>query len=496
MLPNNSEPFIKPQIPKDNFWAYLITQKKLILIASVISAACFILLKYSFPYPDFFVDSSNYVLWALYKFNVAYRPTGYAYFLRFTHVISTNPGFTVFIQYLLFFISSLFCFFSTDYLFGLSEKSKHPLLIIIIINPLLIFQTNLISSDSLFCSLTVTWFTLCLWIIKKYNWSALILQLLFLYFSFEVRYTAMFFPLIAIAAFSFCTSKWSYKIIGIALTVSVFFYSVQRQKYLNEKETHAAVFSGFAGWQIANNALYCYKKINVDVNDLPSVYCQRIDFLVKHYIDSMAGPIDKPGAAFIWDNHSPLKAYCRSVEHYAQINYFVAWFAVSIPFNDYGWYIIRKFPKEFMRCYILPNTINYFYPDPETLTNYNVSNMPLPQETKEWFNLDIDHIESRFPDLQYHIIKIYPAISLLLNVVNVVAIFLFFFRALPIWRKIPRHVRGLFLTWSLFYFSFMAFTIFASAVNLRFMDPVFILGFIIPVILIKQVQTEENRQLI
>jgi hypothetical protein len=489
---NETTPSANSPIQKDTFWTYVRTQKKMILIASVISTACFTVLKYCFPYPDFFVDSINYVLWAVDKFDVAYRPTGYSYFLRLTHTISASATFTVFIQYLLFFLSSLFFFFSADYLFGLPAKLKWLLLIIIVINPILVFQTNLISSDSLFCSLTVSWFTLCLWIVRRPGWLVMMLQSLVLYLSFSVRYAAMFYPLITIVAFILSVSgKW-YKLTGIALTAGSMLFAIERQANANEQETGTRTFSGFSGWQIANNALYCYKKISVNTIDLPTSQTQVIDALVKRYIDSVDAP-DAVGYVYLWDKNSPLKKYLHVKEYRDHIDYFKAWFAVSGPMSDYGWYIVRNYPGAFTRYYILPNTLNYFYPDKEIMANYNASGITLSPETKAWFDMDADNLSCRFPDLQKNIIAVYPACSLLLNVFSIVAILLFLSRNFRSWKKTRREVRSLFLLWCCFYFVFMAFTIFATAVSLRYMDPFYIIGLVIPFILIrKEKYADEN----
>jgi hypothetical protein len=467
-----------------SFYLYLRSQRKLIFVALAISFVIYIPFKYCFPLPDLFVDSSDYILWATYNFSVAYRPLGYSVFLQLLHFISSAAAFTVFIQFCLFLFSTLFCFFNTDYLFGLPSKFKMLVLLLTICNPILIFQTNLISADSLFCSLTILWLTACLWIIKMPGWWALVLQLLFLYLCFRVRYIAMFFPIVAVVVFIVCSAKIYYRLIGIACTVLVIFLTIQLQKNVTEKETGTPIFSGFAGWQIANNALYCYKHIDINSNDLPSHETQVIDHCVKAYIDSVnnSGGI---GDIYLWDRNSPLKKYLNICAHRGHSDYLVAWFISSIPLSDYGWYIIRHYPKEFMQYFILPNTINYFYPNPEALTNYDYKNITLTPETKQWFSLNTDHLDCKFPFLQGKIILVYPAISLLLNVFNILAILFFLSRSIPIWEKIPHDAKGLFIFWCVFYFGYMAFSIFAAAINLRFLDFLFVPGFIMPVILFK-----------
>lgn len=469
---------------RDSFITYLRSQKRMILASLGIAALSFILLKCLFPYPDMFVDSSSYIFWAFYKFDVAYRPTGYPYFLRFTHVVSEHHLFTVLIQYLFFLLSSLFCFFSVDFLYGLPGKLKWTILMLILLNPMLVLQTNLISSDTVFCSLTVTWFTLCLWILKKANWWVLLLQLLLLYCCFEVRFTTLFFPFVAVTVFLLCAGKWTYKITGALLTVALILFCVQRQKQLHQDVANIKIVSGFSGWQVANNALYCYKHINLDPNDLPSVNLQVVDRVVKRYIDSLPVNPGEIGVQYLWDKRSPLKVFCLQVMRHAKIDYAVAWMNVSKEYGNYGWYIIKTFPGAFMQYYILPNTCKYFYPDLEALTEYNSSNMAaLPDETKQWFNYTVDHLECRVPGFQRVIMPVFPFLSLLLNLFNIVVLVFCSFRLIKAWKSISKDTRQFFFVWALFYFSFMAFSIFATAVNLRFMDLIFILGLIIPVVL-------------
>ncbi len=482
--------FLKPTV---NFPAYLSSQKRIIFMSMGISTLCFVLLKFCFPYPDFFVDSNSYVLWAFSRADVAYRPTGYSFFLRFTHSLMVSAYFTVFVQYLLSFLSMIFCFFSVDYLFGLPKKLKTVLLVLLLVNPLLLFQTNLISSDSLFCSCTVVWFTLWCWIIKT-NWLwAFVLQLLLLYCCVEIRYTALFFPVTAVVTVFLFRTKWLYRIAAFVLTMSVVLFCIQRQKSLNELEVGTPAFSAFEGWQIANNALYCYKHISIDESDLPSIGSVRLDNDVRHCIDSVPDP-GKVGSAYIWEKQSPLRKYQYQVGRVFEIAYFPAWCVASIAMHEYGWYIVKNFPKEFAIYYILPNTVNYFYPESEALANYNAGNMLVPPDTKEWFGLDIDYLVCRFPDMQAAIIVIMPAMSLLLNVFIIVVILLFLFRNVPKWKKTDRDTRNLFVAWSVFYFAFMGFTIFAAAVNLRFMDSIFILGPIMSFALLSPVKPIEGNR--
>jgi hypothetical protein len=484
----------KPPLPQQpatiasqgpTFKAYIGSQKKTILIVSAISLVCFILLKYLYPYPDFFVDSNNYVDWANRKLAISYRPTAYSYLLGFLRDISTSATFVVTVQYLLFYFSTMFCMLSADYLYSIPRKLMLPLLIAIVANPMLLFQVNMISSDTIFASLTVTWFTLCMWIAKRGNMALIIAQVVALFLCFEIRFMAMFYPLVAIAAIIFSSSKWIHKAAGIGLTIFIILFAIEREKDNVEKATGVRIFSGFSGWQIANNALYCYKYIDIDVTDLPSAEMKVLDGAVKYFIDSVPTVPGDVSSSFIWDKHSPLKQYIIVTSRRTRVPYFTLWFTTSTLYNDYGWYIVKNFPMQFLQYYIIPNTKKYFYPEKEAMHDYCDGILKIPPVTKNWFEFDTDELSCRVPDLQKNVIAVFPALSMLLNLFNLGAIIFFFVRIFPIRKRIPVAVWKFFATWSFFYLSFMAFTIFATAVNLRFLDPIFVLGLIAPFVLIK-----------
>ena len=101
---------------RSTFFIYLPSQKKWLLQAFLFSVAGFILLKLCFPVPDFDLDSTNYVSWALNNLKVAYRPLGYPHFLQILHDnVSGSLSFLIVIQYVLYFLSMLFAFFTIDF---------------------------------------------------------------------------------------------------------------------------------------------------------------------------------------------------------------------------------------------------------------------------------------------------------------------------------------------------------------------------------------------
>jgi len=54
----------------------------------------------------------------------------------------------------------------------------------------------------------------------------------------------------------------------------------------------------------------------------------------------------------------------------------------------------------------------------------------------------------------------------------------------PVWRRTPDYIKGLYITWAVFYFAYFGFSVFATVVTLRYMDPIYVMGFIVPAVLL------------
>ncbi len=479
-------PTITPvPVDKDGFFAYLVTQKRLLAIAFFSGIVLFLLLKFLFPLPDFFFDSFSYVKDAVIHDGFGYRPIGYPDFLYFIHDnIATGAGAVVFIQYLLFFLSSVFCFFSCDFLLGIPAKLKYVTLLLVIANPMLLFQSNLISSDSLFCSLTVFWFTSLIWFIKRPNWVILVLQAVLLVTCLYVRYVSLFFPLVTAGSFLASRTKIAYKISGIALSLVLVYSYVNWQENKIEEKFGVRVFSGFSGWQIANNALCYYKKINIKEIDLPDNESRIINRIVKARIDNIYEDGDV-STRYMWDTKSPLKLYLRARSKYEGEVYFPEWLKSSQDIGRYGWALVKHDPLAYVQYFMLPNCKYFFLPAPEILADYNCFYLTIPAECKNWFGFDFNELSCRFPGLQQTIMAGFPYISFALNLLNIAIIFFFLLHNRKRWKSLDKSARSLFISWGLFYFGFLLFCTFSAFIVLRYMDTMFVLGIIIPAVLFK-----------
>lgn len=477
-------------IPNDTFFGYVKNQKKLLTVALLTSTVLFLLLQFLFPHPDFFFDSFSYVKDAATHTGFGYRPQGYPDFLYFIHNnISARAGAVVFIQYLLFFLSSIFCLLSCDYLFGIPTKLRYFVLLLVIANPMLLFQSNLISSDSLFCSLTVFWFTSLVWIIKKPNWATLVLQALLLVTCLYVRYVALFFPLVTAGVFLVSRIKIAYKISGIALSLLLVYSYVNWQENKIEGMFKVRVFSGFSGWQIANNALCYYKKIDIKEKNLPDNETRIINRIVKARIDNVYedGGV---GTQYMWDKRSPLRLYLRSRAKYEGEVYYPEWLQSSYDIGRYGWALVKHDPMAYVQYFILPNYKYFLIPDPEILADYNCFYLPIPPECKAWFGFDFDELSCNVPGLQKYVMAGFPYISLVLNLLNMAVVIFFLLCNSKRWKSMNTSVRNLFIAWGLFYFGFMLFSTFSAFIVLRYMDTLFVLGIFIPTVLYKYAHKE------
>ena len=132
---------------------------------------------------------------------------------------------------------------------------------------------------------------------------------------------------------------------------------------------------------------------------------------------------------------------------------------------------------------MFPNFKNFMVPDLEALENYNIYNLTVPNECREWYNMDTNFLSCRFLHLQEKLMFIFPYVSCLLNLLNIGFIPFFLLRNLKRWKTLGRDIKGLFIVWSAFYIGYMFFSVASAYIVFRYLDIIFIPGVIIPVVL-------------
>ncbi len=460
------------------FWAYCLKHNRLlVLVAIILNALLFGYCKHVYPYPDFFADSYTYVTAAHQGLNVYYRPAGYAWFLRGLHFLSSSPLLVVWVQYVLLVIASLLLFFSIDYLLGFHSRFLRMLCFTgLAFNPLFLMLANQIGSDALFSALTLSWFALLLWLFMRPGRLVLALHLLLLAAAFIVRYNALYYPLISCLTFLLaCNAKGRFRLTGILVTMLMIGGMYFLIKKGTEQATGADVFSGFSGWQIANNALYIHDKVKVEPTDFEDSELRAIDRYVNIYQDSLAdydwakvhaGII---GVTFMWNAHSPLLEYA---DHYRRANHISerdAWYRVSISFAKYGQQLILQHPAAYLKVYVWGNILRYLYPQREMLEEYNANRDNWFTETVDYFKLhDAAPDPYHNPKLKARITRWYPSLHVVAVMLCVFAPLLYLLRMRKKRLAATQHNEFLLvIMWLCFWGANFVFTVLTSVVVLR-----------------------------
>jgi len=220
--------------------------------------------KYLYPYPDFFTDSYSYIQAAAQQDAISYRPIGYSLFLRLVHVFSSSATLAVTLQYLLVQGAAVGLVLSLRRWCALREGVVAVLMGFILVNPVVPYMCNYISSDALFIGLSLIWLTVLTGVLRDGKWWRLVVQVALLFIIFNVRYVALFYPAVAALTILLARRGWAYSLAGVAASMGVVVAGTLWIKAITKKETGADVFSAFSGWQIANNAINIYKEIPVD----------------------------------------------------------------------------------------------------------------------------------------------------------------------------------------------------------------------------------------
>jgi len=401
------------------------TQNRLLLLITVVGTiAQFVVFKYFYPFPDFSTDSYSYIHAASQHLTINIWPIGYSRFLALFHQFTHSAFALIAFQYFFLVLSEVYFFFSMHYFYRFKRSIRNILFIFLFFNPLPVYLSNYIGSDTIFLTLSLLWFTELLWIINKPGIVHVFAQAILIFFCFAVRNNAYYYPIIASLAFILTRQKLRFKLAGIVSTVILILPFVIYTRNEAFKLTGTRQFSLFTGWQLANNALYIYEKIDVDSNIFKSEACrelERMNIRFFKHSDSWGRHRNElsanEGNFFIQYINSPLKAFKRV--HYpadlSERSHIATWGKASAVFEEYGTTVIKHHPFAFARYYMLLNAKNYFLPPLEKLAIYNRAMDSMEIEAQDWFDYKTPNLEVVSVDLQQKIFFIYPTLFLLIN---------------------------------------------------------------------------------
>ena len=479
-----------------------ITQKasgrRYLLLAIGASIVQIFLFKLAYPFPDFISDSYNYIESAVLHLNVNLWPIGYAKFLWFIHQINYSDTFLIGVQYFLLQAALGYLFFFIRWLFRPSMITTRLLFIFLLVNPLSLYISNAVLSDSLFTALSIVWLVQLIRQLVAPNarhvfWLALVVGI-----AFTLRYTAIYYPLITGLALLLSKNRPWVKLAGTLapLLFMIPFYLFTKAE--TKKVTGTAEFSVFGGWQLANNALYMYNHIQVDPKDLPPG-TQGLDSMVRRYYKVMPAAWfnfdDFPGTFFIKHADAPLKQYMlRHFRKEEDSNSFLGWGKVSPIYNAYGSYLIKHYPISFARDYLWMNTKNYFDPFLEKFDIYNLEEDSVWAPAQYWFHLNTPAVWSISKDFQGKLFFSYVPLFLLLNI---------HFAGCMLWLQFTGKIRRLqpSLQKTLYFLSgFLlvnfAFSVFATPVVLRYQLISLIYLFVFSILLLEFTDQKEFKEAI
>jgi hypothetical protein len=403
--------------PTSRYW-YLVAPAMAVL---------WILFKCCYPYADFFTDSYTYIQAAADQDAISYRPIGYSLFLRLVHGVSRSDTFLVTIQFLLVQSSCwvLFLFLRRR----CAPGSRLQLLIaaFLVLDPLVYYISNFVSSDALFLALSLFWLTALMRSIDAPTWRGLVIQWILLLMIFYTRYVALFYPVVAAICYCWLRRGWWFRLAAMAGSVAVVVAGVLYTRQLTRVETGEATFSAFSGWQMANNALHLYPWLPVDSAGLPPATLPLAGYVDLYF--RMAGPAFKkapPAAttAYMWGRSSPLHEYfdayrrphsfIRQGQDTAQLSYFTAWNRVAPVFSQYGYSLLRRHPMAFSRYYLWPSAQSFFFSPLDVLNTYLDGKREIDPIARDWFGYRSTRPRVCSATLQGRICAPFPWLSLLL----------------------------------------------------------------------------------
>lgn len=425
----------KQSITAQPFTQWLVSDKenkRLFRFFLIVMVVSFGWLKFVYPYPNFLQpDSQWYMNAALKNDFINYWPTGYSKFLRLVSAFSRSHLILVVIQYLLLMSSVLYLLFTLRYLLPSDKWLFRILFAISIINPLIPHVANIVSSDALFATLSLVWFTQLLWISYQPGRPLLLFHAVILLLAFMVRFSAIWYPFISITAILFAGIPKRNKWLGVASIVTGLLVFIGCTGYEYSKSTNTLQYAAFGGWQMAANALYAYAYAEpVDPGNVPARF-HDLHAEVNRHMDSLRQLDDRPdeeiGVYYLWNIKSPLITYTFQQHRKDSIKkkQFEQWAYMGPLFGAYGRWLIMQHPGLFIKYFALPNLWRYYQPPVTSLSQYNVGDNKVDSVTVTWFNWKDNQLPYRSHDHEIHIMALFPPALSVINTLYIISALVF-----------------------------------------------------------------------
>lgn len=454
-------------------WLWQDRENKILLgFSVVVIVVAFVWLKILYPYPNFIPpDSYGYLEAASNDQFINIWPIGYSKFLKLVSLFTRSHLALVVLQYGLMQASVLYFLFTLRYLLAPGKWLFRVLLTVSIVNPLLSHIANFVSSDCLFATLSLVWFTQLLWIVYKPSLWLLLAHAMVLLLAFIVRFNALYYPFISIVFILLKGMDKKTKCLGLGAIVlpALVFVGYTKQEY--KAKTNTTQFAAFSGWLMAANALYGYAyAATIDPQIVPEKF-RELHQLVNRHLDSLRllakRPDEEIGVYYFWDFGSPLVVYMnRQGEKERKNEHFIRWSSMGPLYAEYGRYLIQKCPISFIKHYLWPNLFRYYGPPAYFMESYNRGNKTVDPVAANWFGWKNNQLPINARNRQIYIMSLFPNILAIINSLFLISSVLF--RCWADFKKLSRLSKWIITTVWVVWFCNMLFSVCAAPIELRY----------------------------
>lgn len=462
-----------PIIPSLSFLTWLHNNpenKRLLWMSMALIILPFAWLKLQYPFPNFMPpDSSSYIEAAASNQSINFWPIGYSKFLQLIAFLSHSHFVLVLTQYLLLYLSILYLLFIVRYYFQPGKWTFRLLLLVCLLNPLLPHISNFVSSDCLFTSLSMLWFTQLIILIHTPSLRLLAVHGLVVFLAIAVRHNGLLYPFISLLFLLFTRWPARNKWISTALIILPLLGWIGYNQQQYDNLTSKVQYSAFAGWQMASNVLYGYAHADTIPTRQVKYKYKKLHKLVHQHFDSLRllkkRPDEEVYIYYLWNNKAPLRQYLyqQHAQNSTSSSFLKQWASIAPLYASYGRYLLRHRPGAFIRYYLWPNMKNYYSPPAKFMGLYNRGNNKVPLAVSSWFRWTDNTLPARS-----HTIAIGTYAATLFPMINIAfaGSFIVIICLLGLRNSLFYH-KGIF--WLVFFawFCNMIFSVFAAPIELR-----------------------------
>ncbi|RFM34686.1 hypothetical protein [Chitinophaga silvisoli] len=448
--------------------------KPLVIFSIVVLIIQIITYKLLYPYASFiYGDSYCYIDEASRNVQIDTYPIGYPMFLRAFSAITVSDTALFIFQYLLLQVSILSLIFTIFYFHSPQNWVKYTLVLITVLNPIFLHLANTVSSDNYFFSLSIIWFTLLIWLIFKPTLKVGIYHSIALFIVFTVRYNALYYPFISFIGIFFIKEKIKLKVLTLLLSLAFVGAFIEYNRYKYYELCHIRQFTPFAGWLMANNALYAYRYVPDSAHKMVPQRFENLDNAVRKYFDTTRNnprhSEEKVEAYYdyMWKDSSPLSVYWRNEYlNKDSLHAQKSWALAGALFSDYGKWLIVHYPMPFIQHVIFPNSKRWLMPPIEFLEHYNSGFSDVPDYVQQWFHYDTNILRTNIRNTQIieFINGLYPLFAAIMNLLFLPVFILYFY--LNVYKSNALITKILLLVFILWITNYV-FSVFASPIALR-----------------------------